>query len=158
MPPPLAYFLTWSTYGTRLHGDIRGTVDRLHNVPGRPLLPPNEVQVEYLSDNLSQSPFFMDTSHREVVDQAIRDHCETRQWTLLAINVRSTHVHVVVDCHATHSPELAMAQFKSWGTRRLIKARLVLPDSKLWTDHGSTRWINHADGLVAAVDYVLNRQ
>src|SRR5688500_18791040 len=34
----LAYHITWGTYGTRLHGDPRKTVDRLHNQYGDPVL------------------------------------------------------------------------------------------------------------------------
>jgi hypothetical protein len=34
----IAYHITWGTYGTRLHGDPRGTVDREHNQRGSPIL------------------------------------------------------------------------------------------------------------------------
>src|SRR5438876_12296826 len=34
----LAYHITWGTYGTRLHGDPRKTVDRQHNAYGEPIL------------------------------------------------------------------------------------------------------------------------
>jgi hypothetical protein len=39
---PLAYHITWGTYGTRLHGDERGTVDRSANV----LAIPSSVSIE----------------------------------------------------------------------------------------------------------------
>jgi hypothetical protein len=35
---PLAYHITFGTYGTRLHGDERGTVDRAMNKPGDPII------------------------------------------------------------------------------------------------------------------------
>lgn len=35
---PLAYHITFATYGIRLHGDERGTADREHNCPGVPIL------------------------------------------------------------------------------------------------------------------------
>ena len=38
---PLAYLITFRSYGTWLHGDERGSVDRFHNVYGTPRLPPN---------------------------------------------------------------------------------------------------------------------
>src|SRR5688572_26695020 len=34
----LAYHITWGTYGMRLHGDPRGTVDRDHNALGSPII------------------------------------------------------------------------------------------------------------------------
>jgi hypothetical protein len=37
----LAYFITFHTYGTWLHGTERGSVDRAHNTLGTPLLPPD---------------------------------------------------------------------------------------------------------------------
>jgi hypothetical protein len=40
---PLAYFIMFRSYGTWLHGDSRGSVDRLHNTYGTPRLPPNPV-------------------------------------------------------------------------------------------------------------------
>jgi hypothetical protein len=37
-PRPIAYHITFGTYGTRLHGDPRGTVDRSMNRPGDPII------------------------------------------------------------------------------------------------------------------------
>jgi hypothetical protein len=36
---PLAYFITFRSYGSWLHGDERGSVDRSHNQYGSPFLP-----------------------------------------------------------------------------------------------------------------------
>ncbi|HEX9659180.1 MAG TPA: hypothetical protein VGA18_02730, partial [Rhodothermales bacterium] len=35
---PLAYLITFTTYGTWLHGDERGSVDPGHSIPGTPPL------------------------------------------------------------------------------------------------------------------------
>jgi hypothetical protein len=39
---PLAYFISFRTYGTWLHGDERSSTDRFHNQYGSPFIPPNE--------------------------------------------------------------------------------------------------------------------
>ena len=39
MSRPLAFFITFTTYGAWLHGDDAGSVDRDHNEPDTPLLP-----------------------------------------------------------------------------------------------------------------------
>ncbi len=158
MPLPLAYFLTWTCYGTRLHGDDRGSVDRAHNVRGTPVLAPDPRRNELASGLMMGDVFVLSTQGRSVVEHAIRDHCDIRDWELLSLNVRTTHVHVVVNCHGRTSPEQAMSQFKSWGTRRLTGAGLAARGRKLWTDHGSTRWINHGNGLMLAIDYVRRWQ
>ncbi len=38
---PLGYLITFRAYGTWLHGDSRGSVDRFHNRYASPLIPPN---------------------------------------------------------------------------------------------------------------------
>jgi hypothetical protein len=39
---PLAYFISFRSYGTWLHGDERGSIDRFHNRYGSPYIPPNK--------------------------------------------------------------------------------------------------------------------
>lgn len=95
---------------------------------------------------------------RPVVEQAVRDHASLRGWDIHALNVRVNHVHVVVNCKGTHTPELAMKQFKEWGTRRLVGAGHAIKGRLLWADHGSTVYLNDSDALMCAIDYVLNRQ
>jgi REP element-mobilizing transposase RayT len=107
---------------------------------------------------LAREPFVLSNEGRVVVEQAIRDHCAHRGWVIHALNVRTTHVHVVVNCSGSHTPEEAMAQFKSWCTRRLIAANLAERGRRLWTDHGSTRWVNTPHSLAQAIEYVMHEQ
>ena len=51
-----------------------------------------------------------------------------------------------------------MEQFKAWCTRRLREAGLAGAEQKVWTEHGSTRWIDSPNSLAQAIDYVLNQQ
>jgi REP element-mobilizing transposase RayT len=104
-----------------------------------------------------QPPMLLGAKERLEVGQAIRDHCAVRSWTLHQHNVRTNHVHVVVTA-PTHSPEQAMAQFKSWGTRRLMSAGLLARGRKVWSDHGSTLWINDRESLDRVIVYVREMQ
>lgn len=156
MPPPLAYFLTWSVHGTWLHGDERGSVDRDNNARHMPPLPPDPARYDAMRARLKSPPRLLDEDARRIVDQTIRDHCRHRSWVLLALNVRSNHVHVVVRCPPDTTPEDAMSQLKAWCTRRLRAAGLAA--AKPWTEHGSTRWINTDTSLNSAIDYVIRLQ
>ena len=40
---PLAYFISFRGYGTWLHGDQRGSIDRLHNQYRSPYIPANDI-------------------------------------------------------------------------------------------------------------------
>ena len=57
---PLAYFLTFTTYGTWLHGDGRGSVDREHNQPGEPWPEPDPARREGSAARLAQPPYLLD--------------------------------------------------------------------------------------------------
>lgn len=154
----LAYFLTWSTYAHRLHGDAAGSVDLAHNDPNSPMLKPNPGRIESERARLAHEPFVLSPEARDVVHRVIVDHTLRRGWTLHAVNVRTNHVHVVVDCQGTHTPEQVMQQFKMWGTRRLNEAGLATSQTHVWADHGSTRYLNDATGLMSAIEYVLHGQ
>ena len=158
MPSPLAYFITWTCYGQRLHGDARGSVDDAHNLRGTPKLAPNP-SLEADQHRLMTSPTFLLTQPMvPIADDAIAELCSERGWRLLAQSTRSTHVHVVVSCRDSTSPERCMAQMKARATRELRRRPLVSADARLWTHHGSTRWINHEHGLFAAIGYVNDWQ
>lgn len=158
MPPALAYFITWTTYGTWLHGDPRGSADRsgVHG-PGRPYLDPDPRRVSFERSELAREAVLLSDPMRRVVDETVRRHIETRGWALRGLNVRTNHVHVVVSVGEI-APERVMGQLKAWSSRRLREQGLIGTGQRVWTRHGSTRWLNHQDAVSAAVNYVLNRQ
>lgn len=156
MPFPKTYFITWTTYGTRLHGDARGTVDRGHNLYGHPLLPTDNSRRANEQDELDADPVVLTSQQRDAVDAAIREHAEFKTWRVWALNVRTNHVHIV--CSANEPPEKIMNAFKAYATRRLRADKLVGPDAKVWTRHGSTRYLWDGVGSQQAIDYVLRLQ
>lgn len=158
VPPTLAYFLTWTTHATWLHGDDRGSIDRNHNARDTPPLAPDPERRERARSLARTPPVRLTREARDIVESTIRDHCDHRRWELHALNVRSNHVHVVVRCPADLAPETAMSQIKAWSTRRLRDAGLAGKQAKVWTEHGSTRWIKSDASLIAAIDYVNNHQ
>ncbi|MGH7242885.1 MAG: hypothetical protein ACREJD_05650 [Phycisphaerales bacterium] len=156
--PPLAYFLTWSCYGQRLHGDGRGLVDRAHNILGAAYLAPDPLRVEAERALMRSPRFTLTTEMCRVAEPALYSVADEEGWAIIAANVRSTHVHVVVDCREKVSPEDATVAFKSRITKELGLAGLVGRDPDVWAVHGSTRWINHAAGLYGAIAYVNDWQ
>ncbi|MBU0637938.1 MAG: transposase [Planctomycetes bacterium] len=88
--------------------------------------------------------------------KAISRHCDIREWTLHAANVRTNHVHVVVSCDV--HPRQALDQFKAWCTRRLREAGHFAADQPVWTAGGSRRWLWDSDSLRRAIDYVSEYQ
>ncbi len=157
MSEPIAYFITWSCKGSRLHGDPRGSVDMQHNVYGEEFVPPEPSRHDRERANLKGGPLILTTAQRRLVLQTLREVAEHRGWELIAEAVRTTHIHVVVAA-PEHTPERVMEDLKAWCTRRLRDAGLIARDAKPWTRHGSTRYVWKPDGLAEAVDYVREMQ
>ena len=53
---PLGYLITFRCYGTWLHGDERGSVDRFHNWYGTPTFSPNPARQNQNSGRLRHAP------------------------------------------------------------------------------------------------------
>ena len=153
----LAYFFTWTTYGTWLPGDERGWV-KWHGG----FQQPSEPLRQYSTAKMVESAITLDPQQRELVDATIRRHCEIRNWSLHALNVRTNHVHVVVTA-IEYAPETVVEQFKAWSTRKLkaqstIGINATKPRQRWWTEGSSRGSINRESDLAAAVEYVLEAQ
>jgi REP element-mobilizing transposase RayT len=153
---PLAYFLTFTTYGSWLHGDDRGSVDGSHNRFDALRASPNEVRRSTMRRHMKGNAVVLDAPMRETVEAAIRNVCAAKDWALEAINVRTNHVHIVVA--ATESPERVLTTFKAWATRRCRDMSLLGPAEKLWTRHGSTRYLWAERDIDTAARYVVEGQ
>ncbi len=153
---PLAFLLTWTTYGSWFHGDERGSMDR--HTKGLPSegVESNKARALYERSLMTGKPVLLDAKSRPIVDSAIRAVCERRGWHLSALNVRTNHVHAVVATAV--DPARVLQACKAAGTLSLVEAGLLPQGGRLWTRHGSTRWLWREDDVAAAWDYVVNRQ
>ena len=155
-PLPLAYLITFTCYGTRLHGDPSGSVDLDHNIPGTPYLPANPRRVLAHEEKLKQDRCTLDRARREAVLQAIREVCSHRGWNLFAAHVRSTHAHFVVS--AQEAPEKVLNDVKAYASRSLNRASLDRNAPRRWSRHGSTRYLWKQEHVGAAIHYVIREQ
>jgi REP element-mobilizing transposase RayT len=157
MGAPLAYLLTWRTYGTWLHGDGRGSVDWQHNAFGTPMLAPSSTRTEHVRSRMRYPPILLTADAQALVASVIADHCRIRQWELCESAVRSNHVHVVVT-NAGLKPEPMMNQLKAYATRALRSAGLTPAEAPVWAEGGSTQYLWTATELDHACAYVREGQ
>jgi REP element-mobilizing transposase RayT len=153
---PLAYLISFRTYGTWLHGDERGSMSRKQNKYGTPRIAPNKRLERAERKLLKHPPVTLDGRQRPVVEKAIREVCEHRGYVRLAINVRTNHVHTVVS--AAMKPEAILQAFQAYATRKLREAGLLPREIKPWSRHGSTPYLWKERHVERAIDYVLNGQ
>lgn len=146
---PIAYFLTWSSYGTWLPGDERGSWHQ-----GK-WIPPSGLFREMARMEMKEAPFTLSGNDPDTVEATVARHCAIRGWLHHAVKARTNHVHVIVTA-SEYLPETVRDQLKAWCTRTLKPS---YPGRKrFWTEGGSCRWINRTDDLIAAIQYVNEAQ
>jgi REP element-mobilizing transposase RayT len=153
----IAFFSTWTTYGTWLPGDIRGWYQS-----GRGPQEPDAQRHFEASLLSSESPIILDLEERRIVEMTITEHCAIRNWTLHAVNCRSNHVHVAVTA-PDRLIELPREQFKAWCTRRLCQSvrergEGTTTRKKWWTERGWDEYIDTEEALAKVVAYIIEGQ
>ncbi|HVC93801.1 MAG TPA: hypothetical protein VND64_08925 [Pirellulales bacterium] len=159
LPDPLAFFMTWSTYGTWLPGDERGWVEYRHGWQ----LPDLARKLEAAA-KMTEDACILDDEQRGLVERTISEHCDKRRWELFAVNCRTNHLHIVVGAH--REPDEMRSQFKAWCTRRLKELDAQRAETastgtvreKWWAERGSRRYVNDKASLAAAIAYVTEGQ
>jgi len=154
-PDPLAYFLTWSTYGTWLPGDQRGWTEyrRGWQLPD----PTRELAA---AARMTEDACRLDPEQRQLVHAQVAETCAYRGWELHAVNCRTNHLHAVIT--APTDPKTVRNTIKAWCTRRLRdleRARGSFPiRDQWWAERGSQRYINDPSSFDTSVIYVLEGQ
>ncbi len=154
---PQAYLISFRAYGTWLHGDARDSVDRHNNVYGSPKYTKADHWNEISKARLIRAPVKLDAKRRRAIEKAIVETCEKRGWTLLALNVRTNHVHIVVSI-GLKKASIALNAFKANATRVMREDGFWSSSRTPWADKGSERWLWTEKHVYDAVNYVLNGQ
>jgi REP element-mobilizing transposase RayT len=152
---PATYLVTFVCYGAWLPGQS-GVVPRTQNRFGAPL-PEADASKEQLARNgMSQEPYVLDATRRQLVLRSLQDVCSRRGWTLLAAHVRTNHVHLVAT--AGCKPELVLNALNAFSSRALNQSALASPDRCRWARHGSTRYLWTSAAVSAAIHYIVREQ
>jgi hypothetical protein len=93
----IAVHITFGTYGTRLHGDPRGTVDRDNNQYGTPVLGYDEHRWERERANLKFPPVILTREQMIHIEHLQPIICERGHWTHITGAAGPDHVHEVIE-------------------------------------------------------------
>src|SRR5690606_41469706 len=115
------------------------------------------ISIALSGNRMKRPPVKLTARMRRAVEKAIRETCGLRNWTLLAINVRTNHVHVVVAI-GPKKPGIALNALKANATRELRSGGCWTLDATPWADKGSERYLWNEKSVAEAIDYVTNLQ
>lgn len=153
---PKAYLFTIVPYGSRLHGDERGTVDEHHRNFGTPLAPGDaDLQVRR-KNSLRESSLLINAKMRAVIEDTLVQHCAFRGWHLFEFNVRTNHVHAVIS--AAGVADAMLKDLKAFLTRALRKSETLGDRRKVWAEGGSKRHLFTDEAVARACRYVRDAQ
>lgn len=153
---PLAYLITFRTYGTWVAGDQRGSIDRAHNKYGGPRAESNVIREQHQVVKLKSEPFVMNGQARRAVRESIEEVCRHRGWPLHARHVRTNHAHAVVA--AVASADRVLGDLKAYATRKRRERNCWPHAHSPWVDKGSKRKLWNANHISAAIEYVVKGQ
>ena len=151
---PLAYLITFRTYGSWLPGDENGHINRFENVYQTPYVKTSSDLHQYAKRLLKTEPFVMNEQTREIVLQTIISTSQMYSWDLHALHVRTNHVHLLITTN--ESVEKVLTKFKITCSEQLN----YIEQKKLprWARHGSTRYIFKEQNFYNALNYVIHEQ
>ena len=153
---PYAYFITYRTYASWLHGDYKGSVHHAAAQIGTPTIPHHETMRLQIQSRLSSKEFILNYEQSKIVLQGIQLACTTYHWRLFAAHVRTDHAHMVIQ--APVDPARVITQTKAYATRALRRKTLIQENTKCWAKHGSTKYIWFPEKIYFPMYYVIEQQ
>src|SRR5437588_13016860 len=108
------YLITFVCYGAWLPGQT-GAVPMTQNAYGAPLPEADAGKEQRARNGMSQHPYGLDATRRELVLRSLQEVCSCRGWTLLAAHVGPITCHLVPT--AGCKPELVVNALKAYSSR-----------------------------------------
>ena len=149
---PLAYYITWTVYGTHLQGAATGW-----RKFGRGFKSPQPLLEAWHEERLNYPIQLLNEASREIVATKIEEHCQHRSWHLWIANPRSNHVHVVVTATDYHGA-IVRDQLKANCTIGLRIHDAIFKDRPVWTKGGDWQCVNTEEDLHSVIEYVRDAQ
>ncbi|MEE9129086.1 MAG: transposase [Phycisphaerales bacterium] len=158
-PNMTTWHITWGTYGARLHGGDRATVDRREAAIGDRFVGRNEQREQAEKTIMRGDAVYLDHEQRRFVESTVVQLCDRGGWTLrtCASGIEGDHIHVLVDADPAVHGEKIRRLLKRWLTQAMNE-RFARPRSgKWWAVQGSNRVVD-SDAYLSRVIPYIDRQ
>jgi REP element-mobilizing transposase RayT len=163
LPKDLAvWHITFGTYGSRLHGGEKSTVDRQHNQTGSPVLDRDEQRRSEERNRMRGDPIYLSAAQRDTIESVIPTLCPRGRWNLYACAAPSepdnNHVHIVLDADPSADPKAILKLIKRWLTQELDKHFPRPTGNTWWAKGGSTKPVNDQAYFSNVIAYVRRQR
>ena len=166
VPPPHQRFslgltqwhITFGTYGTRLHGDDRPTVDKQHNELNTPFVSRASDRLRSERERMKFPPRCLTIGQQVFVETELAGICERGGWTFRVCAAGPDHVHVLCDVVPEVHGEKVRRLIKRWLGQKLSEHWPLPKGATWWAEEGSNIAIHDETYLNNCFAYVFNQR
>jgi REP element-mobilizing transposase RayT len=157
-PARTTWHITFGTYGTRLHGDDRPTVDRTHNQPDQPFIT-SQPQLKMLQQqHMRAEQVLLNHAQCHTVQSNMHAICQRGQWNLHTTAASGNHVHILIDAPIQVNPKDVHKWLKRW-TGEALDDQFGQPASETWwAKGGSTKPVKDQSYFDNAYHYITKQR
>ena len=162
-PAHTTWHITFGSYGTRLHGGSRPSVDKDHNELDTPFVPPKIEREDSARGRMKFPPKFLTVEQREFSEYELPQICQRGGWTCRVCSAAPDHVHLLCDIVPEVHGEKVRRLVKRWLGQTLSERWPIPNGASWWAEEGSNiaihdePYLNNAFGYIARQRTILWR-
>lgn len=157
-PDRTTWHITFGTYGARLHGNVRPTVDKQHNRLGTPFLPTDIVRQQQARGRMRFAARQFTPTQRLFIEQQIGSICERGGWDYRICAAAVDHVHLLCDIIPEIHGEKVRRLVKRWLGQALGQRWPLAKSERWWAEGGSNKAVKDVAYLENAYRYILKQR
>jgi len=165
IPPPqhldparTTWHITWGTYGTRLHGSAKPTVDRQHNQRGTPFIKRDAERERIETAILNFPPVMLAREQCLAIESTLPSICERGGWGYRVCAAQPDHVHLLCDVPRAIHGEKVRRLAKRWLGEALSSQWSLPPGATWWAEEGSNKPVKDSRYLNNAYTYIADQR
>jgi len=152
------WHITFGTYGTRLHGGERPTVNVTHNQRGEPFIERDITLEQTKRHQMSAPPVHLTIEQQQFIQQKVPSICQRGGWQFRLCSAGDDHVHVLLDVDAAVHGEKVRRLLKRWLSQVLNEKWPRPAGGRWWAEQGSNKAIRDPAHLENACAYIARQR
>jgi REP element-mobilizing transposase RayT len=152
------WHITFGTYGARLHGDERPTVQRQTAQPGQPFVNEDPARRTFEQNRMRSSKVTLSQPQRHFIETQMPAICEKGGWHLRACAASPDHVHILCDAPAAIHGKQIQTWLKRWLTTALNQKWPKPPSGRWWAKWGSNKPVKDEQYASRVLNYIQNQR
>lgn len=157
-PERTTWHITWGTYGTRLHGGPKATVDKQHNRRGEAFVRKDALREQAVVASMNFPPRYLTTDQCVFVEEELPSVCLRGGWEFQVCSAAADHVHLLCDVAPAIHGEKVRRLAKRWLGELLSSSWPLSKGATWWAEEGSNIAIHDESYLNNAFGYILRQR